>query len=40
MRFSSIQHFAIDEWGFVYWEAGRNKLVSECRFNEIFLEDN
>ena len=39
MRFSSMQCFAIDENGLVYWKVDRDKVVSEYGLSGMLLED-
>ena len=35
-----MQHFVIEKWGLVYFNIDKNKVISECRLNEILLDDN
>ena len=40
MRSLLMQRFAIERWGLVYWEAGKDKMVSEYGFSEILLDND
>ena len=32
--------FAINKWGLVYWKIDRDKVVSECEFSGILLDND